>query len=597
MRTSAERANRKTARHPEYRTYADERPPANSACSKIAQLSMTVRPTRTPPFITAGKKLIPWLLFFSLCAAAAVYFFSAHPRAEQYLWETTEESKSHLRSFFHGLLSIAHTDRSRPPAASEKHAATYETFQNSFYYGETGPQLSEAIRQAKLLLAANPSDVELKRKLAFLLFINRDYVAARRFYNQILRTFFLTHKKFATLSDDPDSYQIRRSIIELTALHAEHGNEKNFLYHYERTVRATIPGDDYRTRNAGSAVAARIDIAAQLSGEGIYSCQKSIEQLRAILQKHPHHPDAFYHLGLKYVELAHLRDVRGQNTPAALAETAALLQEIMARLFPQHTADKIQRQLNEFRQTAQEAQNALDTYSDLLRWLGGHGVYAGAYSLERPVMEIFTALPRLELALGQFAATLRAELPPFLRIKKILAEAYGHFDELPQPLSFAPADEHALYFIFPQLSHPLPITYFLKDVYREEFESALAQINELLRTLIERGWGRRLRALLVGQGDIAFYRQDFHRARLYYQQALAWSFSSDYSPENFSIHAKIIDALIEIKNYDDGLRYIQHLYAANIPLPARQTLINQLRRIYTARGDHLRLRRLSPPSP
>ncbi|MFH1459209.1 MAG: hypothetical protein ABIG64_02380 [Candidatus Omnitrophota bacterium] len=218
----------------------------------------------------------------------------------------TLKIKSFLSLFFEGAGAVKKQIKGKQNEYLETdYEINYREFRQGFMRGITDDDLTKAIGRGNFLIAKDYQNLQIRRKLAFLYYLENDYAKSKEHYYWILKRFSENKLKFENIRSHEYVYSIKRCLLELAALSYEGDNVDQAFSFYWQFKRADYPEDTfYELRNQNlSSQDILVEIFTMISREGGFSLKKSIQGLELLNLKYPDDPRIISALIFEYLEI------------------------------------------------------------------------------------------------------------------------------------------------------------------------------------------------------------------------------------------------------------------------------------------------------
>ncbi len=252
-------------------------------------------------------------LFLRNCLVAFViivlFFTVVVPKYKEFDAFITAKTKEFLALLFEASVSIG----KKPHGVMENYteaeqSAMVDSFGKRFLTLSTNEQLRRLLKSGDSILQLIPRDINIRRKVAFLFYMNGEFEKAIENYNFVLDIVPKRKRLFRKLRRDENYRNIKRVLLELAALYYDLDEKEKMIEYYKQFLRVAFREDVYNQYISGglNEKNIRYGIFSRFGGVGLFSYKKSIEELEKYLKDFPEQKDVILLLAKNNFEVVNL---------------------------------------------------------------------------------------------------------------------------------------------------------------------------------------------------------------------------------------------------------------------------------------------------
>ncbi len=144
------------------------------------------------------------------------------------------------------------------------------------------------IKRGNYLLNLEPDNDDIRYKVAFLLYFDKQTIAAKKLWKEVLKHIPKRKRTFELLKDKPEYRAVKQSLLGLAVAACDENDSRSLQDFYRQLITASEPegfaSADFDEQEA------RIDIFTRLAGESYFAYERaitSLEQLRGADRNNP----------------------------------------------------------------------------------------------------------------------------------------------------------------------------------------------------------------------------------------------------------------------------------------------------------------------
>jgi len=311
---------------------------------------------------------------------------------------------------------------------------SWPQFNELFFIGHTKQGLNTALRIGTDLIERKPRNIELKRKVAFLCYLDGQYDKAIEYYKLVLKKYPKRRRTFKGLSKAKGFFTVKRALLELAAVYSDKNEFKEMQQFYRQYLKVSQREDIFKKliEQESDELKIKLDIIYELAGEGIFSYKKAVELLKQLHRQYPLNNEIIYRLGVNSFEIINMfkaYDIKQDEEYIACAQQ--YLEQSLEGSYPDRKRT-ILLKLGQIYKIQEKYYKAAKTYKQALGLTAGSGSRQSEFNNGMEFLDLLKQAKMYDEALAQARKMLEGYgRDPFarqikLKIDQVQAEKWDY---------------------------------------------------------------------------------------------------------------------------------------------------------------------------